>query len=227
MVGIDKGEFITLCLTASYVKAMRLFYSIYRLCELGLADESNLQLRTMQELRIKMEYLSSKIADADKDEFSRQWAIWCKANDLKFITDEEHVFSDSTISGQFLKWRGQIKTESEKIELTKKAFVREGPWNMKFKDLCKELGMEKESPIYSLLSGTAHCYDLFRYARRVGGGVSEADLTPIPRSVSLNLTISVCLLYSSLRLINIELALGKEKPVEEIGRIARAMMGHS
>lgn len=223
-VGVGKGGFLTLCLTASYVKTLRLFYSIYRLCELGLADESNLQLRTMLELYVKLKYLSSKVTD--KDDFARQWAIWCVANDVKFIDGTERCFPGGKKDERFSEWRRWIKEESGKVDSkTWTCFVREGPWVLRFQSLCDEVGLKNDVPMYSIMSGTAHGYDLFKYARKVDDVVSELDLTPISRGVDTNLTISVALLHSSLNLINMELGLEKEKTVEEIGLLARTMMG--
>jgi hypothetical protein len=224
VVGVGKGEYLTLCFIACYVKAMRLYYAIYRLCELGMADESNLQLRTMLELYGRMKSISFK--EKDKDSFSKDWAKWGMANDLKFVDAVEKLFPGGGQYVRYSEWRKWIKTESEKFDKgTWDTFLYKGPWGRSFSALCKEIGLEKDIPMYSLLSGTAHGYDLFRYVRKVGDGVAESDLSPVVRGVALNLTTAVSFLHGSLNLINIELGLGKETFVEEIGVISRSMWG--
>lgn len=220
-VGVGKGEFISLCMVAAYVKMMRLFYSIYRLCERGLGDESNLQLRTMLELYARLKYIATNVED--KNEFARRWGLWCMANDDKFFDAVGKHFPGST-EANVPNWRGIVKEEKERLGEKWGHFLKAGPWEKNVYELCQVVGLEKSYPMYSLLSGTEHAYDLFRYARKIGEDATEMDMTPLPRVIDQNLSAAVSILHDSLVVINSELGLGKDQVVEDVGRMARSLM---
>lgn len=220
-VGIGKGEFLSLCLSASYVKLMRQFYTIYRLCEGGLADESNLQLRAMFELYVKLRFLAIKVED--KNEFARRWGIWGMANNKKFIDAVEKFFPGEP-DNRFADWKIKIEEEAGKVSKDEwRRFLKDGPWKCNFADLCEQVGHGQNYPMYSLLSGTVHGYDLFSYARKIGEEVTEMDMAPTRRGIDQNIAAAVSLLHDSMNVINVELGLGKDKPVEDIGKLARAL----
>lgn len=221
-IGIGKGEFLSMCLTACYVKATRLFYSIYRLCERGLGDETNLPLRALFELYVRVKFLATKVKD--KNDFARQWVLWCMANDHKFLEQAERHFPDKR-DERFNDWKKNIQAEKQKMtDDVWKKFLATGPWQCNFASLCEKVGLEKDYPMYALISGTSHGYDLFRYVRQLGRGVVEMDMSPIPRSIRQNLVVAISLLHSILHLINAELGLDKSKQVDDIGRVARMLM---
>ncbi len=221
-VGVGKGEPLTLCLAAAYVKQMRLFYAVYRLCEKGLGEESNLQVRAMFELYVRLRYLVAKAPD--KDEFSRRWMMWAMANDKKFIDAMEKYFPGKP-DPRFNLWKELVKKESEKMTPDEwKAFVRDGPWGCNLADLSEKVESEGNYRVmYPFLSGTTHGYDLFRYARRKGEEATELDITPTVRCADQNLVAAMSLLHDSLILINVGLGLGKEKPIEDVGKLVKAL----
>lgn len=207
------------CLIAVYVKQIRLFYVIYRLCEGGLGEEANLQLRAMLEIYAKLLFLFNSKLVIDKEKFSRNWYVWYVANVQNFF--ESGKTNGYEYSGQCWEWvypyLEKMKEQENIPDKDWKNFVFKGPWNLSFNELCKAVGLEKEYPIYSLLSGATHGYDLFRHAKRIDQKI-ELNLEPSDMWIDQSLLTAVSLLYDSLKLINEGVGLGKELIVEHIGK---------
>jgi len=221
-IGIGRGERLTICLICVYVKQIRLFYSVYRLCERGLTDEASALARSMFELYVRLRYLDR--LKRGKEEFALDWYIWYWGKHLPHLPTE----SKSNAARNELIFLHNTKEliESRKTALGAakwKNFLIFGPWGKNMHDICENVDLPRHYETYKLFSGTLHGYDLFRYGIPDGRGGIEMNLPPVSRWIKPHLTFATGLLYDTMKIIDGNLGLGKTELIKDMEKCATAL----
>lgn len=159
----EEDSAIRSCFHAIYQKQANLFFSAYRLCELGFGNEARVIERTLYELWLIADNLTN---DKEPERFAADLLAWGHANEHKRLLGvlERHPEAkDDAVAGRFLKI------------LEEKLVEAKGRWGDKWGEFIKRgpvsagpgaLSWKKGAPLgeyYNSVSSVAHSYDLHFY----------------------------------------------------------------
>ncbi|MCG3206177.1 MAG: hypothetical protein KCHDKBKB_02906 [Elusimicrobia bacterium] len=214
--GVGKQPYFNWSMTAVFTKQMRLFYTSYKLCGMGLGSEGQLACRAMFETFINLKALTQ---EKDPEEYARLWMLWDFANDEK--TGRYIVSRHPEAKAKLGELQGRLADDKKTMGTEKwKNFVKRGPSLLSVKELCDKINLpDAYSLLYPISSGVAHSYDLVSYARPLRSGQIETDLTPSFDFIDTCLATSIALLRDTLAHLDNQLQLKKDKEIHALTEI--------
>jgi len=202
------GECLGTCLTAAYVKVLRLYCASLQLARRGLPNEAFLCIRAIFEMEIQLYCL---LISGDREEHARRWIVWSQANRIEELLEIHE--GDSHKMAELKEHEKEFDDLKQALGSKWDVFLRYGPMMKPLLKCARDVDNSKAVPfnqeatfrkLYPALSGTSHGYDVIDYLAPIDDDASGVPLKlgPIDGQITGIFVFAGSIIVNCLKAIN-------------------------